>query len=283
MTILVPITVGADTYYCHAIAGDSGEEDLDNIKHTIRYDVWKSDGSYPDVEDMVTAFIAGSLTTFRGLPISSYSYSEDDDGSHHFIFAAVYSTRPAVALIRWSFDTSGGTIKLTTSKNTTKYAPSGRTAPDFQSAIGVKNTGKDAEPEGVDVVIPGLKLTGNYKWAAGSLDIAYVKTIAAMTGSTNNAIFYGFAIGELLFLGMTGELTPVGTTEVQYNFLASANATGLTIGAISSIAKKGHEYLWVAFEAADDATAKKLVQRPLGIYVERVYDPADFSVLGIGT
>lgn len=266
------------------IAGEMGEEDADNIKHTLKYDVWQDDGEFPsDIEDAIAAFEAARASSVRGLPMTSYSYSEEDDGSNHITFTAVYTTRPAVALLRWSFDSTGGTIKLTTSKNTVKYAPSGRSAPDFKGAIGIKNTGKDAEPEGVDVVIPGLKLTATYKWSAGALDIAYVKTVAGLTGRTNNAPFYGFSEGELLFLGMTGELTPVGTQEVQYNFLASANATGLSIGDVSAIAKKGHDYLWVAFEATDDSTAKKLVQRPLGVYVERVYDPADFSVFGIGT
>lgn len=276
------VLVGGDTFFVKIIAGESGEEDSDGVKRIVKYDVWREDGDYPDIADLLEAFNSERLTTFDGLPMTSYSYAEDDDGSNHFIFSATYSTRPAVALLRWGFDTTGGTIKLTTSKNTTSYAPSGRTAPDFQGAIGVKNTGKDAEPEGVDVVIPGLKLTATYKWAAGTLDITYVKTVAGLTGRTNNATFYGFAEGELLFLGMTGELTPVGTQEVQYHFLASANATGLTIGSISSIAKKGHDYLWVVFEADQDSTAKKLVQRPLGVYVERVYDPADFAALDIG-
>lgn len=277
------VTIGGHDFKIRVIAGDSGEDESDSRKRSVRYDVWQADGSYPDMDELTQAFESGAISTFGGLPMTGYSFAEDDDGSNHFIFTATYSTRPAVALMRWGFDTTGGTIRLTASKNTTRYPATGRTAPDFKGAIGVKNTGRDAEPEGVDIVIPGLKLTATYKWAAGTKDIAYVKAVAGLTGRTNNATFYTFAAGELLFLGMTGELTPVGTNEFQYHFLASANATGLTIGDITGIIKKGHDYLWVVFEADQDTSAKKLVQRPLAAYVERVYDPASFATLDIGS
>lgn len=277
------VLVGGAAFKVKAIAGISGDEDRDTRKTTVKYDVWREDGTFPDIADAVTAFSSTAPSTFDGLPFTGYSFAEDDDGNNHFIFTATYSSKAPEALLRWSFDSTGGTIKLMTSKNTTRYAPSGRVAPDFQGAIGVKNTGKDAEPEGIDVVIPGLKLTATYRWPAGVVDTAYVKTIAGLTGHTNNATFYDYAAGELLFLGASGEVNPTTSNEVQYHFLASQNATGLTIGTISSIAKKGHEYLWVAFEADQDSSAKKLVQRPLGVYVERVYDEGDFGLLDIGS
>lgn len=273
---------GGTTFKMRVICGESGDEDADNIKHIIKYDLWRADGEYPAIDDAIDAFDAGRLTTVRGLPMTSYSYAEDDDGNNHLIFTATHSTRPATSIMRVGFDTTGGTIKLTASKATSRYPATGRTAPDFKGAIGVKNTGKDAEPEGVDIIIPGLKLTFTYRWPAGAQDLAYVKQVAGLTGRTNNATFHTFDEGELLFLGMTGELAPVGANEFQYHFLASSNATGLTIGEITGIAKKGHDYLWVVFEADQDTTAKKLVQRPLAAYVERVYDPADFGILDIG-
>lgn len=274
--------IGAGDFKMRVICGESGDEDADNIKHIVKYDLWRVDGDYPDIDDAIDAFDTGRLSTVRGLPMTSYGYAEDDDGNNHLIFTATYSSRPAIAVMRWGFDTTGGTIKLTASKNTNRYPVSGRTAPDFKGAIGVKNTGKDAEPEGVDIVIPGLKLTLTYRWAAGAKDMAYVKAVAGLTGTTNIATFYDYDPGELLFLGMTGELTPVGTNEFQYHFLASSNAASLTIGDIAGIAKNGHDYLWVCFEADQDTSAKKLVQRPLAAYVERVYDPADFDTLDVG-
>ena len=273
------------------ICGDSGAIDTDQSSHAIKFDVWlpatpsapTHKAAYGSIAEAYSAFADEAPATFGGLPLTHFSYAEDDEGSHHFTFTAHYTRKVPEATLRWSFDTTGGSIRLTTSKNTTRYAPSGRTAPDFQGAIGVKNTGKDAEPEGVDIILPGLKLTATYRWPKDTVNLAYAKTLAGLTGRTNNNTFHTFAAGELLFLGATGDIVPGVANELRYDFLASQNATGLTIGAISGIAKKGHEYLWVAFEATDDTSAKKLVQRPLGVYVERVYDEANFADIGIGT
>jgi len=62
--------------------------------------------------------------------------------------------------------------------------------------------------------------------------------------------------------------------EVIHSVAASANVTGLTIGDIGSIAKNGHQVLWIAYKDADDS-GKPAVQ-PQSVYVERVYDEIDF-------
>ena len=64
---------------------------------------------------------------------------------------------------------------------------------------------------------------------------------------------------------------------------ASPNQTGLTVGDITNIDKKGWEYLWVYFEDKEDSAAKMLVKRPIAVYVEKVYEDGDFSQLGAGT
>lgn len=184
----------------------------------------------------------------------------------------------ATSSYRFSFDTSGGTAKLKISYGTTSYAASGKTAPDFKSAISVDQEGK---VDGVDVTIPGLKFSVTYRKAKGDITLAYVKTLAGMTGKTNSDTFYGFAAGELLFLGASGQQATDSDPEVTYNFLASSNATGLTIGGISSIAKGGHQYLWPYYEKVDDTSAKALVPRPHTIFVETVYQSTAFSALGI--
>ena len=61
------------------------------------------------------------------------------------------------------------------------------------------------------------------------------------------------------------------------------NKTGLTVGDITDIDKKGWEYMWVRYADAEDATAKAIVKKPVAVYVEKVYEEGDFSGLGIGT
>lgn len=59
--------------------------------------------------------------------------------------------------------------------------------------------------------------------------------------------------------------------------------TGLAVGEIIGISKKGWEYLWVRYVDAEDAVAKAIVKKPQAVYVESVYEQGDFSDLGIGT
>ncbi len=100
------------------------------------------------------------------------------------------------------------TVRMYTSKNTQRFPAAGRTAPDFKGAIGIKQSGNDTEPEGVDIVTPVLKLTATYRHPKNTIDLAYVNAVAGLSGRTNNAPFYGYAAGELLFLGCVGELIP---------------------------------------------------------------------------
>ena len=57
--------------------------------------------------------------------------------------------------------------------------------------------------------------------------------------------------------------------------------TGLVIGEITDIAKKGWEYLWVRYTDVEDTTAKALVKRPAAVYIEKVYLDGDFADLGV--
>ncbi len=118
----------------------------------------------------------------------------------------------------------------------------------------------------------------------------YKGTLFQLTGKVNNATFRGLAAGECLFLGASGTLhgteTDTETTgdwEITYRFAASPNKTGITIGSISGIAKKGWEYLWVRYADVEDMDAMAMVKRPVAAYVEQVYEDADFGLLDIGS
>jgi len=55
---------------------------------------------------------------------------------------------------------------------------------------------------------------------------------------------------------------------------------GLKVGDIQNINKKGWEYLWVRYGDVEDQ--KVLIKQPESVYIERVYDSANFALLGIG-
>ena len=194
----------------------------------------------------------------------------------------------------YSFDTMGGTQHITQSLDTvSSYADSSiPSAPDFHGAIGVSNTNGNAEVQGVDVTVPIYNFSETHYLTVEQVTPEYKGTLFQLTGKVNNATFRGLAAGECLFLGASGTLHGTeftdgtsggGDWEITYRFAASPNKTGVTIGSISGIAKKGWEYLWVRYADVEDMNAMAMVKRPVAAYVEQVYEDADFSLLDIGT
>ena len=267
------------------IAGsESGTESFDTAEAVI--EMITRSATRSEQRNMVTCRAAvlnylaatypGGYVVDAGFPLSLDQLERDyDDDGDLWTWRALYNYKPPESAIRWGFDTTGGSIRVTHSKNTTRYPADG---PNFNGAIQVQN----GEPQGADVIIPALKLTATYRWPKNTVTTSYVNSLASLSGTVNSGTFGDYAAGELLFLGASGEITPNLPTEIVYQFAASANATGLSIsGIITGIAKKGHELLWVLFEDDEDATAKRLTKRPLAAYVERVYTEASFSGLGI--
>jgi len=194
-----------------------------------------------------------------------------------------------------SFDTTGGTQHITqaaqgdivgvsgnavtTASPERRFPPS---APMMNGAIGVDSNGVN----GVDIVSPQLQWQEQYDVPDAYITSAYIRGLAGITGTVNNASFRGFAAGEVLFLGCSGnqewdDQKGRGPWSLTYRFAASQNVTNKTIGSISGIDKKGHEYLWVRYE--DAVSSSSLIKQPKAVYVDKVYMDGDFSGLGIGT
>ena len=191
------------------------------------------------------------------------------------------STPPQTGESTFAFDTGGGTQHITQSKQTVgTYAASGTTAPDFQGAIGVT---QDAV-EGVDITVPIYQFSETHYLPAAAVTNSYKGALFNLTGKVNGGGVRGVAAGEVLFLGATGARRGTGPEddwEITFRFAASPNVTGLSVGSINGIAKKGWEYLWVRYADQEDTGANTIVKRPVAAYVERVYDQGNFGGLGI--
>jgi len=189
-----------------------------------------------------------------------------------------------------SFDTTGGTQHITQAESETGY-PSGFGGANYQfMAIGVDSNGVN----GVDIVAPQLQWQESYDVPDAYVTSNYIKSLASVTGTTNNASFRGFAAGEVLFVGCSGsqewdDQKGRGPWSLSYRFVASPNAgTGQTlparsVGDITGIEKKGHEYLWVRYEDSVSGASNALLKKPKAVYVNKVYRESNFSALGIGT
>jgi hypothetical protein len=177
-----------------------------------------------------------------------------------------------------SFDTTGGTQHITQAYGETKF---GTNAPDQQKAIGVDSNGVN----GVDIVVPQLQWQESYDVPNAFVTDAYIRGVSGVTGTTNNAAFRGFEAGEVLFVGCSGSQEwdddkGRGPWSLSFRFVASKNVTGETIGDISGVNKKGHEYVWVRYEESESSNV--LIKKPKAVYVNKVYRESSFSALGIG-
>lgn len=178
-----------------------------------------------------------------------------------------------------SFDTTGGTQHMTQAFEESRY---GTDAVDQKKAIAVDSNGVN----GVDVIVPQLQWQETYEVPDAYVTSAWIRGVAGVTGTTNNATFRGFERGEVLFVGCTGshewdEQKGNGPWSLSFRFIASKNVTNETVGDITGISKRGHEYLWVRYE--EDVTGSQLLKKPKAVYVNRVYRESDFSLLGIGS
>ena len=176
----------------------------------------------------------------------------------------------------------GGSTTITTAGETLFPSTGANQAVSFNGAIGVDGQSVN----GVDIVVPALSWTETYDVPHQYITAGYIKAVAGLTGSTNKGAFRTFAAGEVLFMGCSGgqewdDQRGNGPWTLSYKFVASPNVTGQTIGDITGIAKKGHEYLWVRYE--DSVSSNQLVKKPKAVYVNKVYREGDFANLGIGT
>jgi len=188
------------------------------------------------------------------------------------------------------FDTTGGSQHKTQAEDEIGYTSNLLVSPPYQyRAIGVDGD----SVAGVDIVSPALQWTEEYEVPDGYVTTAYIKEVSRLTGTVNNGSFRTFPAGEVLFVGCTGsqewdDRRGNGPWKLSYKFIASPNAgTGqtlpaITVGSITGIEKKGHEYMWVRYEAESDSVSKTLLKKPKYVYVNKVYREASFSGLGIG-
>ena len=203
----------------------------------------------------------------------------DDVDVWNGIVAYGEQKRPETGDSTYQFDTGGGTQHITHSiKTVGKYAPPGKTAPDFKGAIGVTLD----NVEGVDITVPVYHFSETHYLAAAMVTGAYKAAVYRLTGKMKGGPFRGFAKGEVLFCGAAGSKRGEEDWEVTFKWAASENATDIKIGNITVPSKEGWAYLWVRYRDTDDQAAKELVKEPIGAYVEQVYEYGDFSGLGIG-
>lgn len=176
--------------------------------------------------------------------------------------------------LEYSFEISTETARKTHSADG-EYTSYGTSPPDFKGGI-VKS---DDTFEGADILVPVYSFAYTYYPANAIIGGPYKAAVYGLTGRVNNAEFDGFAADEVLFIGAAGARRTDDDWEINYRFLASPNLTGLQIGDIAGIAKKGWQFLWV-FNELNESNGF-ITPKPKAVYVHTLYQQGDFTVLGL--
>ena len=236
-----------------------------------------------EAKNAVLAYIPETVVV-EGTPLYVWSVEVERVGNSADVWNATATWGIIVYPVQ--FDTSGQTQKITHSIQTRGgYAANGLdpdSTPNFQGGIGF-----DGETfQGCDVTVPTFSWQETHTYPCNRITLNYVKALASITGTTNVGPFRGFAANEVLFLGATGGNQKSETdADINFKFAANPNAANLQLQGFSqrSIQKNGWDYLWVHYREKVVTTNNTSfrVPQPIACYIEQVYLPADWSVMGI--
>jgi hypothetical protein len=142
--------------------------------------------------------------------------------------------------------------------------------PNYNQAIGVT---KD-RVEGTDKFVPKFEFSITVKTYPVTLE--FLRTVRSIVGKTNDAAWRGFAAGELLYMGMTGQCEPNNFWTLTHKFAAGENLT-VQVTPDLKIDKGAWEYLWCTYQQT--VLNGVALQVPRAAYVEKIYDSVDFNTL----
>lgn len=219
---------------------------------------------------------------------TSETFLDDLDAGTSFMEASVDyaesgTLRQPVSTVKWSFEISGKTFKITQSRKTIgRYScRSGVTALNYYGAINVTRDGV----EGCEMIVPDYTVSRTFVVPAVSVTEPYRRRLFDALGRTNIDKFEEFERGEALFVGVSGSEREDGDWELVQRFAASPNVTDACndwpadAKPTGPVPKKGWEYLWCRYEDEEDVTAKALVKRPVAVYIECIYKEDLFASL----
>jgi len=194
---------------------------------------------------------------------------------------------PATGAEEFRGQTGGATQHITQSIQTRNAgAISGRTAPNYDRAIGVTSD----SVEGVDIYVSQVDFTVTKYFASVTNDYFYL--LRTLTGKVNLAAFTPasdgpeFAAGELLLVNVEWYKRKNEDWQFVFHYQAGENVkqvvigdSSIVIGNGSAVVKYAWDYVWTRYEDMEDSSAKKIVKKPLAAYVEQVYTALSWTNL----
>jgi len=251
----------------------------DEPKITLKYAIDEvSDAE--DEEDVLLYAEANTPVQFASLYRNEIT--GDMVGPSEWDITVVYGTVPppswnsVQSVSEWSFSIDEQTVHYTNSLATVAgYAATG-TATDHKGAVNVQ---PDGTVDGYDTTESALSWSETLYLPWGMWGPTYLAVLQATAGRWNSTAFRIWAPGELLLRRVRGRPVGQAYVQIEFDFTTSANVSGLTVGEITGIDKRGWDLLWIEYEPVEDATAKAIAGRPKHVYVEQVKYSADFHSL----
>lgn len=192
--------------------------------------------------------------------------------------------------VAFSFCTGGGSQHITKSRMTVAFgipddgeSHGGDVAADYKGAIGVSGN----EITGVDVEVEVFDFKVTFYLPPDKLTTTFINQLYILTKRVNSdhvalvvdGVQMFFKPGELRYISAEGsKRVGFGDWELTLNFSAIPN-TVIPIYGRGNVVKRGWDYVWYGFAAVVDTDANVLTQRPIGVYIEQVYDYQPLSGL----
>jgi hypothetical protein len=171
--------------------------------------------------------------------------------------------------------TDGGSFTIYSANVTTD----GGSAPSLNQAIGVTLDGV----AGCDILVATEEFT--ISGVIAPFDMSIKQLWKSLVGTINEAPFWGYGVGEVLYQGATIQTTDGKQFRITHKFAAQPSVYNLVITDTIIIPyKQGWSYIWVSYSpgSAGSGSTIRPTQIPIAAYVEQVYPYGDFTVLGLG-
>lgn len=179
----------------------------------------------------------------------------------------------------FSFEFRTEQTNVTTALQTTAHdVPGEGTAPDSGTAMFVDPA--TCQPRGKPIEEPVYAWCETHYFTLAQMTAAYKQAISKVVNKTNVAPFRGYPAGEVLCGPVSGQQRGADDFAVTFKFEQKENRN-VTVAGVT-FQKKGWEEVEVRYERRDDSTSHRMIAVPVGVYVHRLKESANFGTLNIG-
>ncbi len=180
--------------------------------------------------------------------------------------------------IQFGFSTNGETSHISTAisqRSIVSRTGSSLIPPETYRLIGV---GKETI-EGIDLTDPGLSfnITGYFDPSIWTTSV--MLTYASLSKTYNNATFYGFPAGSVLFDYCDANSEAFKYVPVTFNFIYKPNISAVADPPFSSLTMFGHDIVDYLYDPK--ITNSSQILQPTYRQVMQVRNPGNFDLLGI--